>query len=212
MLGAYQENPAKRLSDCSMVQVRRGFKTWCENAARGYRRELGLDPFAALDPRVLANHLGITVWTPSDVPGLEQVHILRLTTTEREMWSAVTLRDRDRSLIILNDGHSKRRQNNSLCHEIGHIALKHVAPMMILSNDGLMMMTEYDPILEEEATIFAGAILAPREALLKKIDEGMTAPQLASYFEVTEELIAMRKNTTGIGFQLARRQRGTWVP
>ena len=30
---------------------------------------------------------------------------------------------------------------------------------MLLSHDGLMLMTEYDPNLEEEATLFAGEFL-----------------------------------------------------
>lgn len=195
-----------------MVQVRRGFKTWCENASRGYRREMGIDPCAALDPRLLAQKLNVVIWPVGDIPGLDEQHVARLTVTERDAWSAATIRDGDKSLIIVNEGHSLSRQNNSICHELGHIELRHVAPKMMMLGDGLMMMADYDPVMEEEATIFAGAILAPREALLKWISQGLSTAELANYFGVSSKLIEMRKHITGIGFQLARRQRGTWVP
>lgn len=210
MLGEFTKEARNKSKQ--MGQLRRGFKTWCENAARGYRRELGLRPVAPLDPRLLAAHLRITVWRPADIPGLtaEQVH--QLTATHRDAWSAATLRNGDKSLIIINDGHSEQRQNNSLAHEIGHVVLLHKPAKMMVSPEGFMMMTDYDPGHEEEATIFSGAILVPREALLTKISEGMSDNELANYFAVSPQLVTMRRHTTGINMQLNRRQRGTWVP
>jgi Zn-dependent peptidase ImmA (M78 family) len=195
-----------------MVQVRRGFKTWCENAARSYRREMGQPPDSALDPRQLAKKLGIDVIVVANVIGLEEVHKVRLTNGEGHAWSAATLRDGKRSLIIVNEGQAVVRQNNSIAHEIGHIALEHKAPRMIMLEGGLMVMADYDAVMEQEATIFAGAVLAPREALLGLISKGMTNHEIANYLGVSTSLIEMRKNITGIGFQLARRQRGTWIP
>jgi Zn-dependent peptidase ImmA (M78 family) len=195
-----------------MVQVRRGFKTWCENTARSYRIELGQPPDSPLDPRKLAEKLGIKVIVVADIDGLEEAHKVRLTNGESQAWSAATLRDGNRSLIIVNEGQTAARQNNSICHEIGHIALGHKAPKMIMLEGGYMMMADYDPVMEEEATIFAGAVLAPREALLSLISKGMNNYEIASHFGISTHLVEMRKNITGIGFQLARRQRGTWVP
>lgn len=195
-----------------MEKVRRGFKTWCENAARGYRQEIGLKATEPIDPRTLAKHLGITVWTPSDIKNLEAHHIHRLTVTEREAWSAVTLRDGKRSLIIINSGHPTTRQNNSLAHEISHVELGHKPAKMLTAFDGSMLMADYDPLHEAEANILAGAILLPREALLIKFKEGMTNAEVAGHFGVSSDLVAMRRNTTGIGKQMANRQRGTWIP
>lgn len=195
-----------------MEKVRRGFKTWCENAARGYRQEIGLKTTEPIEPRTLAKHLGIEVWTPSDIKGLEAHHIHRLTVTEREAWSAVTLRDGKRSLIIINSGHPTTRQNNSLAHEISHVELGHKPAKMLTAFDGSMLMADYDPLHEAEANILAGAILLPREALLLKFKEGMTNAEVAVHFGVSNDLVAMRRNTTGIGKQMANRQRGTWIP
>jgi hypothetical protein len=193
-----------------VVVLRRGFKTWCENAARGYRRELKLSAIAPLDPRILAKHLGVTIWTPDDIPGINSKDVHHLTVTARESWSAATLRVGDASLIIINSGHALTRQNNSLAHEIGHIVLKHEPAKMYVTPDGLMMMSEYNPTHEEEATWFAGAILVPRDALLDVAARGLTDRAAADYFGVSSAVFQMRRNRTGVDIQ--PRRRGTWVP
>jgi hypothetical protein len=194
-----------------VVALRRGFKTWCENAARGYRRELKLSFVAPLDPRILAKHLGVTIWTPAEIPGINSKDVHHLTVLAREDWSAATLRNGDASLIINNNGHTLTRQNNSLAHEIGHIVLKHEPAKMYVTPDGLMMMSEYNPIHEEEATWFAGAILVPRDALLDAAARGLTDLVAADYFGVSNAVFQMRRNRTGVDIQLSRR-RGTWAP
>jgi hypothetical protein len=194
-----------------VVALRRGFKTWCENVARGYRRELGLSSVAPLDPRVLAQHLGIMIWTLAEIPGIYPKDVHHLTVVARESWSAATLRNGNASLIIINDGHALTRQNNSLAHEIGHIVLRHEPAKMYVTPDGLMMMSEYNPIHEEEANWFAGAILVPRDALLDAAARGLTDRVAADYFGVSNAVFQMRRNRTGIDIQLSRR-RGTWAP
>lgn len=193
-----------------MVALRRGFKTWCENAARGYRRELKLSPVAPLDPRVLAKYLGVAIWTPAEIPDINPKDVHHLTVVAAESWSAATLRIGNASLIIINNGHALTRQNNSLAHEIGHIVLKHEPAKMYVTPDGLMMMSEYNPIHEEEATWFAGAILVPRDALLDAAARGLTDRAAADYFGVSSAVFQMRRNRTGVDIQL--RRRGTWAP
>jgi uncharacterized protein DUF955 len=191
--------------------LRRGFKTWCENSARGYRRELKLSPVAPLDPRVLAQHLGITIWTPAEIPGINPKDVHHLTVVARENWSAATLRNGNASLIIINSGHPLTRQNNSIAHEIGHIVLRHEPAKMYVTPDGLMMMSEYNPMHEEEANWFAGAILVPRDALLDAAAQGLKERDAADYFGVSYAVYQMRRNRTGVDVQLSRR-RGTWAP
>jgi uncharacterized protein DUF955 len=194
-----------------VVGLRRGFKTWCENAARGYRRELNLSPVAPLNPRGLAKHLGVTIRTPAEISGISSKDVHHLTVVAREDWSAATLRIGNENLIIINDGHALTRQNNSIAHEIGHIVLKHEPAKMYVTPDGLMMMSEYNLTHEEEATWFAGAILVPRDALLDAAARGFTDRVAADYFGVSNAVFQMRRNRTGVDIQLARR-RGTWAP
>jgi len=193
------------------VALRRGFKTWCENAARGYRRELGLNPIAPLDPRMLAQHLGIVIWTPADVPGIDPKDVKHLLGKARDSWSAATLRNGTTSLIIINNAHAQTRQNNSIAHEIGHIVLDHEPAKMYVTPDGLMMMSEYNTTHEEEATWFAGAILIPRDALLDVVRRGISDAIAADQLGVSTALFRMRRNRTGVDLQLSRR-RGTWAP
>lgn len=190
--------------------LKRGFKTWCENAAKGFRRELALDPLGPLDPVVLARHLKIQVWVPGDILSLGQANLDCLTVTEKDCWSALTIRDGNESLVILNSGHAPVRRNNSLAHELSHVILRHDPPRMIPSADGGMIMTDYDPGQEEEAGTLGGALLVPRDALMRLIDTGMPEQEMADFFAVSTALIRERKNKTGIGLQLARR--GTWRP
>ena len=194
-----------------MTQLRRGFKTWCENTARGYRRELGLSPIGSLDPRALASHLGILIWTPAEIPGLDAKCVKHLTVTARESWSAATLQDAGGSLIIINSGHAQTRQNNSIAHEIGHVVLRHEPAKMYVTPDGLMMMSEYNAVHEEEATWFAGAVLVPRDALLDFVKHGVDNAQAAKQMGVSLQLLEMRRRRTGVDVQLSR-QRGTWAP
>jgi Zn-dependent peptidase ImmA (M78 family) len=194
-----------------LVALRRGFKTWCENASRGYRRELRLAPVAPLDPRVLARHLGITVWTPADIPGLNSRDVYHLTVAAPESWSAATLRKEASSLIIINNSHALTRQNNSLAHEIGHIVLNHEPAKMYVTPDGLMMMSEYNLEHEDEATWFAGAILLPRDALLDVARRGLSDHAAADQYGVSRAVLQMRRNLTGVAVQLSR-HRGVWAP
>jgi Zn-dependent peptidase ImmA (M78 family) len=160
---------------------------------------------------MLANHLGIMIWSPSDIPGMDVKDIRQLTLTARESWSAATLRDGAASLIIINDAHAQTRQNNSLAHEIGHIVLEHEPAKMYVTPDGLMMMSEYNPMHEEEATWFAGAILLPRDALIDVIKRGINDDVAAKYYGVSGAIFRMRRNRTGVDVQLSRR-RGIWAP
>jgi Zn-dependent peptidase ImmA (M78 family) len=159
----------------------------------------------------LAAHLGIKIWTPADIPGIDPKDVRHLTSTARESWSAATLRNGNESLIIINSGHALTRQNNSLAHEIGHVVLRHEPAKMYVTPDGLMMMSEYNLEHEEEATWFAGAILVPRDALLDVSRRGLSNQDAAEHFGVSVKLLAMRRNRTGVDIQLTR-QRGTWAP
>jgi hypothetical protein len=191
--------------------LRRGFRTWCENAARGYRRELNLEPFAPLDPRLLASKLNVKIWTQHDVPGVPAASLHQLTKTDPSSWSAITICVADRSLIIVNDQDSPERQNNSLAHELSHIVLGHKASQVFVSNTGQMLLSEYDRLQEEEADCLSGTLLVPRDALLNFLTLGHDNARVAAYFAVTKEVLQMRINLTGVGRQLTSRRRYTRV-
>ena len=177
----------------------------------GVPQRTGIPLSGPLDPRLLGAYLSITVLSPAQVPTLASRDIYQLTIATRDEWSAATLRDGDDYLIILNDAHDLQRQNNTPAHEIGHVVLRHEPAQMFVTTDGLTMMSEYNDEPEQDAVWFAGAIRVPREALLKLITSGATNKEASLHFKVSEPLIRMRRNTTGIDVQNARR-RGVWIP
>ncbi|RWQ69329.1 MAG: ImmA/IrrE family metallo-endopeptidase [Mesorhizobium sp.] len=190
-----------------MSLLRRGFKTWCENAARGYRRELGLVAYGALNPRQLAATQGIRIWVPDEIPGLSENALYQLTKKDPSGWSAVTICVEDMSLIITNDRHSNERQNNSIMHELSHIILEHKPGRVFVSSTGQMLLSEYDRVQEEEANCFSGTLLVPRDALLHVLGQGADFVSAARHFEVTRDLLQMRVNLTGVERQLTARRR-----
>jgi hypothetical protein len=189
--------------------LRRGFKTWCENAARGYRRELGLESFAALNPRLLAAKLGVRIWTLKDVPGLRASAFKQLSKTDPDNWSAVTICVADKLLIVVNDQDSLERQNNSIAHELSHIILGHKAAQVFVSPKGQMLLSEYDRTQEAEADCLSVTLLVPRDALLKLVANGYTHSRAAAHFVVSMDVLRMRINLTGVEKQLGRHHSGT---
>jgi Zn-dependent peptidase ImmA (M78 family) len=185
-------------------ELRRGFKSWCEKASAGYRRDLGLLRHAALDPRALSAHLAIEVFYPEEIPGLDAGALHHLIRVDPDSWSAVTLVVSTTTIIILNSAHPLTRQNSSLAHELAHIILRHSPTQAFFGPGGALMMKEFNASQEAEADCLAGILLVPRDALLVMLNQ-MDEPSLASYFGVSLDLFKMRKNLTGVERQLGNR-------
>lgn len=189
------------------MQLRRGFVTWCENAARGYRRDLGLQPHDPLDPQKLAALLKIQILTPTGIPDVPQKALHQLLKKDSDSWSAVTLTVGETSVVILNDTHKLTRQNSDLAHELSHVILKHEPAQMFVTGDGKMVMNHYNPVHEEEAGRLSGTLLVPRDGLLYWIGQGYDDGQLAKHFMVSGQLLTMRKNLSGVARQLTYRSK-----
>ena len=186
-----------------MTSLRRGFKTWCERAALGYRRDLNLKPNSPLDPRLLAQHLGIAIWTPDQIPGLDAKAVHQLLQIDPDSWSAVTLFVREKTVILNNSSHGAARQTSTLVHELSHVILEHPPSQVFFTPDGQMMMKQYNLVHEEEAGCLSGTLLVPRGALLELIRQRANEQAIATYFGVSIELVRMRKNLSGVMKQVS---------
>ena len=194
-----------------MAEFRRGFKTWCEKTAAGFRRDLRLDVSGALDPRALANHLNILVWTPHDVGrlgNLAKTHLDQLLVHDSSSWSAVTLILPARKLIIINSRHAPVRQNSDIMHELAHLILEHEPARVDMTPQRLMILDTYDKTQEAEADWLSGSLLVPRDALLYVLSRNPRNEYAASHFNVSTKMIAWRRQKTGIDIQLRRRSSG----
>jgi Zn-dependent peptidase ImmA (M78 family) len=147
--------------------------------------------------------LGILVWTPDDVPNFKGQHRNQLLIRDASSWSAVTLEKSGQRVIVVNSTHSEARQNNNIMHELAHLVLEHEAARVDISPQGLMLLETYNLQQEAEADWLAGALLVPREALLAVLKRNQRLEAAAAHFQVSVQLVRMRRDRTGISRQLS---------
>lgn len=181
--------------------MRRGFKARCEQISKTYRDALSLSLDDALSYTELAEYLGILVWSIEDIPNLDQMYIDRLIGVDKDEWSALTITENNKHLIILNPTHSKRRLQNDAMHEISHIILEHEAKDVIEIHN-ILFANNYDKEIEDEADWLAATLLLPRQGLLSVYRKTNDNSMVATRFGVSTELVNMRINRTGIKYQL----------
>lgn len=184
--------------------MRRGFKAWCERTANDYRQTLGVAPSRPLDPRCLADRLGVRVATPEDIPTLSDTARRQLVEVDPGSWSAVTIALGDARVVILNSGQSAARQRSSLAHELAHLILNHPTDRTQLTREGLLFRGTFDREQEEEANWLGGCLLVPRDGLLRARLRTSNEHALATRFGVSADMIAWRLRTTGVLRQVRR--------
>jgi IrrE N-terminal-like domain len=189
---------------------RRGFKTWCETIAVEKRRALKVPRNGRLDPRLLAKDMHVAVRCIEQIPNLAPGTLQQLTAHDPDAWSAVTLCDNGRYLVVLNSSHAKTRQANTLMHELAHLIIGHKPARLDITHDGLMVLSSYNKQHEEEAKWLAAALLLPRDALVQIRRRGLSDDQAADVYGCSRQLVAYRIQITGVDVQL-RHARGPLV-
>lgn len=187
----------------------RGFKTWCETVALQQRRSLQLRATDPLDPSVLATSIGVEVHSVDEIPGLDAdvLHVLR--GEGADSWSAVTLADGVKSVIILNSAHSAGRSASNLMHELAHLVIGHRPGRIDITEDGTLMLQTYDRQQEDEANWLAGCLLLPRPALMFIERQGLEANSAARVYGVSTQMLQYRRQVTGVQYQMRRRHAST---
>jgi hypothetical protein len=183
--------------------LRRGFKSQSEKRSISLRRQLGLADVAPLEARAVAVHMGVKIWSASDVPKMDPA-ALGLLTRDGAGWSGITLRVGDRFLVVYNPAQSPRRINSVLMHELAHVILGHELTDAHTSSGGSLVPTNYDTDQEDEANWLGGALLLPRGALLWMRARGLTDDEATQHFIVSAEMLRWRFRMTGVDVQLRR--------
>lgn len=186
------------------MELRRGFKTEANSLASEIRRELGLGALNRLDPHELAAHLEIPVVTLSALQG-DAPAVAHLLNVEPNSFSAVTIFDGSRRLIVHNDSHSIGRQNSNIAHELAHGLLLHPARPAVDRRG----CRHWNQEVEDEANWLAGVLLVPEDAALAVARGWKTEPDAVAHFGVSDEMLNYRLNITGarVRVQRARRKR-----
>ena len=183
----------------------RGFKSWCENVAVLQRKNLGCLVTDPLDPMKLAKSLSVNVWQADQVPGLDKDSLRVLTQDDPSSWSALTLSLGEKTLIVMNHAHYPTRQASNLMHEISHILIGHKGGRVDVTDEGLLMRTNFDKKQEGEADWLAGALLLPRLGLLAARSKGWTDNQIAKAYGISEDMVRYRVSMSGVDLQLKRK-------
>jgi hypothetical protein len=126
--------------------LRRGFKTEANKYAREFRLELGIPPYGPLSPWRLAEHLAVPVYKLSEFARSEPQAAFFLAHEGLWEFSGATFILGCRRLIVINDGHSPKRQASDLSHELSHCLLGHAAR----SPSSLSGARQYDRTQEDE--------------------------------------------------------------
>jgi len=182
----------------------RGFKAWCENTSTGLRKALALEAWDPLPASILAEHLGVTVWESSELPGVPADALALLHGAEKACWSAFTVETGERTATILNSSHSEGRKSSSLMHELSHVVLGHAAGRVDISPDGTLLLQSFDRKQEAEADWLAGCLLLPRDALLRIRRDGLSDAAARHAYRVSQQMLEMRFRRTAVDVQLQR--------
>lgn len=184
------------------MNFERGFKSWAERTSASLRQELKLLPHEPLPPPLLAGHLDVTLWTPSEVPGITQDVLDQLLDHDPWGWSAVSVYHADRAVVIYNPRKSAGRRASDIMHELAHLILSHQPATVVMSQDGSFVMRSYDQMQEDEANWLAWCILLPREALLRCRRLNLSVAEIGQEYDVTETLVNFRLRMTGVESQM----------
>ena len=185
-----------------MSSFRRGFKAQSERKAVEVRKTLNFDDISPLSATILAEHLGVLIWSVNNVPGVDASDLHHLLVIEPDGLSAFTLRIGERYLVVFNPSQSDKRVNSVIMHELAHIMLGHRLASAGTSEDGHLLPSNYDQDQEAEADWLGGTLLLPRPALLWMRKQGMTAPEATEHFQVSTDMLNWRIRMTGVDHQL----------
>ena len=171
--------------------MRRGFKAEADRIALRVRREaLGADGVDPIDAWELARALGLVVLSLRELEGLPPETLAHFEKLAREDFSGVTVMAGEARAVVLNSGHSRERQANTLAHEVSHFVLRHPLHPAF---DGTGCRN-CNPEQEDEASWLGMALLVPKEAALHALRTGLELRAAARRYGVSVELMRMRLN------------------
>ncbi len=184
------------------ANYRRGFKAAAERLAIEVRASMRLDYIERLDPRALAEHVGVLVF---DLPemrrlGMKEESLRFLLGRGRGEFSAGLFECSGVRVIVANTAHSVGRQASNIVHEVGHLLLCHEPPTAIIEAG----CRRWDSAMEIEADWLAGELLVPRRAVLEIARRQVDTEVAAQQFGVSRTLMEWRLNHSGARKQAAR--------
>lgn len=173
--------------------MKHGFKAQAERLAISERAALGLAVVDRLDREALAARHSVAVWPLDHLRHVIPEDVDHLLVVDGGCFSAATVIRDGRVAVVYNESHADSRCANSITHELAHIILKH-PPTSAFDAFG---NRNFPKELEEEATWFAGCLLAPRDAVRIVMARcGNDLVCAADHFGISPKLMQWRVNAT----------------
>jgi hypothetical protein len=183
--------------------VRRGAVEESKRLALEVRAEIGIGPYAPLDPTLVAKEYGIPVMAISKISGCRLETVARLAEPGNAWFSAALVPCGTGMFIVENDAHALVRRRASLAHEMAHVLWEHEFTTVLVNGDGCRAVA---PAVEAEADRLGGELLIPFKAALAAAHRGLSDEEVAAAFEVSVPYARMRMNLSGAR-KVAGRQR-----
>ena len=178
------------------MALRRGFKTEANIHARELRQELGKAPHEPLCPWELAKSLEIPVLSLTQLANDEPDAVSCLLNGAQAEFSAVSVFEGKKRLIVHNDAHHPCRQAANIAHELSHAILLH-PPTPPFNDNGERNYCARIKEYEDEANWLGPALLISEEAALHIATSKLSMPRASQIYNASEKLIRMRLNVTG---------------
>ena len=177
------------------MALRRGFKSEAERIAKQVQADLGLSISESVEPKLIAELLGIEVRAGDELIPRERFE--ELGDIQPDTFSACTLRPSpDRTVVVHNPLSPKTRRKSDIAHELAHTLLDH--ELSRVQRLGDVTFLSCDPVQEEEAAWLSGCLLLPRALLLAEIQRGAGARDIARKHGVSERMAQYRLDVTGV--------------
>lgn len=175
------------------MSVPHGFKARANRIAVGIRRQMQILDGDPIDLDELVLKLGLSIVPISTFSDLVPESVTQLVDKDRSAFSASLLRLGRSRVILVNDGHSPRRRNSSIAHEIAHVLLAH-APARLFKPAGCR---SFDKEMEAQADCLAGHILVSNDAALRIVCTDLPLETACDRYGVSQKMLEYRLNTSG---------------
>jgi len=185
------------------MTLRRGFKKEAHDYARELRLELGIKLHEPLSPWELAKHLGIPVSPLSEFGNENPKAVKYLREKNQDCFSAITVFDGCRRLIVHNDAHHRYRQAANIAHELSHGILGHL-PTEIFNENGCRSFCKE---IEEEANWLGPTLLISEEAALYIVKKQMSEDEASEYYCASKKVVKMCVGATNASVRVQRSQK-----
>lgn len=175
-----------------------------ELCALAAKQALGFALTAALDPWIAAARIGV------DVRGTEYIDSFPVDIRQQALgegashWSAGTVMQAERAIIVMNPLHTRERQRVTLAEELAHMVMGH-PPCAIDPARGFR--TFYEDV-EDEAYGVGGAMVVPYAQLFWLAKKGVRAADIARQFGTSAPFVDYRINRSGLRKMYRKQLRG----